>query len=370
MRLETLHLLNFKNYGDAKVTFSPRINVLVGKNGSGKTNLLDAIYFLSATKSAFSATDLQCIRIDQPSLIVRGAFYKGTSADEVTSAVQAGSRKVFRVGQYEYQKLSEHVGKYPVVLIAPDDVELVRDGSEARRRFFDALISQMDGQYLDDLIQYNHALRQRNGLLKMAAERGDVDWIAIESYDQQLEKFGIPVFEKRKHFVNTFLPTFNRYYQFIVNQGEDTSLRYTTALDEQRFPAGLMAARSKDIALMRTNFGVHRDDYTFTMAGRDMKRMGSQGQQKSFVIALKLAQFEILREHNGFKPILLLDDIFDKLDDFRIGRLLDLMKHELGQLFITDARPDRTRTLLDQIHADAWFFTIENGTISNHHEQP
>jgi DNA replication and repair protein RecF len=368
MRLETLHLLNFKNYGEANATFSPRINVFVGKNGSGKTNLLDAIYFLSATKSAFSTTDLHCIRIDQPSLVLRGAFYKGTSGDEVTSAVQPGSRKMFRVGQYEYQKLSEHVGKYPVVLIAPDDVELVREGGEARRRFFDALIAQLDGQYLDNLIQYNHALRQRNSLLKMAAERGGVDWIAIESYDQQLVKFGLPIFRKRKDFVQTFLPAFSHYYQFIVNQGEDTSLCYYTALHEQSFHGGLVAARSKDAALMRTSFGIHRDDYTFTMDGRDIKRLGSQGQQKSFVIALKLAQFDILRKHNGFKPILLLDDIFDKLDDFRIGQLLELMKRDLGQLFITDARPDRTRMLLDQIHADAWFFTIENGTIRNHEQ--
>jgi len=363
MRLESLHLLNFKNYGEVNLKFSSRINVLVGKNGSGKTNLLDAIFFLSSTKSAFSSSDHHCILHDQRYFMLKGGFHVGLEINEIVSSVQVGAKKIFRDGANEYQKLSEHVGKFPVILIAPDDVEMVKEGSESRRKFFDSMISQLDRNYLDDLMQYNHALKQRNSLLKMASERGSIDWLAIESYDAILCRLGGAIFEKRKHFVKEFLPVFNRFYKYIVEENEQTDLYYQSGLMGKSFQEGLVVTRQQDLALQRTCFGIHRDDYVFTLESGDMKRLGSQGQQKSFVIALKLAQFEIVKRDKGFKPILLLDDIFDKLDDHRIARLLELIKTELGQLFITDARPDRTRGLLDQIHAEAYFFTIENGKV-------
>jgi len=364
MRLEKLQLLNFKNYQEVNLNFSSRINVLVGKNGSGKTNLLDAIFYLSFTKSAFSSSDHYCILHDQSHFMVKGGFRIGSSINEITSSVQMGTKKIFREGLYDYQKLSEHIGKYPVILIAPDDVDLVKDGSEARRKFFDSIISQLDNKYLEDLMQYNHVLKQRNSLLKMFYERGSVDWVAVESYDQVLVKFGKSILEKRIEFVNEFLPVFRKFYQFIVAENENTDLEYVSELKDIDFSEGLINTRQKDLALQRTNFGIHRDDYRFTLENEDIKRLGSQGQQKSFVISLKLAQFEILKKHKGFKPILLLDDIFDKLDDFRIARLLELIKTDLGQLFITDARPDRTKGLLDQIHAEAIIYTIENGKVS------
>lgn len=369
MQLEKLHLLNFKNYEEANLSFSPQINVLVGKNGSGKTNLLDAIFYLSFTKSAFSQSDQHCILHEQSNFMIKGGFRIGTSLNEIAAGVQTGSKKVFREGSYDYPKLSEHIGKYPVILIAPDDVELVKDGGEGRRRFFDSIISQLDSRYLEDLIQYNHVLKQRNSLLKMSFERGSVDWIAVESYDEVLVKFGKTIFQKRKEFVNEFIPVFRTFYQFIVDKDENTDLAYLSELNEKDFHEGLISSRQKDLALQRTSFGIHRDDYYFTLGNSDIKRLGSQGQQKSFVIALKLAQFEILRTHKGFKPILLLDDIFDKLDDFRISRLLELMREDLGQLFITDARPDRTRGLLDQIHAEAFIFTIDKGKISGYEQE-
>lgn len=368
MQLEKLHLLNFKNYEEANVFFSPRINVLVGKNGSGKTNLLDAIFYLSFTKSAFSQSDQHCILHEQTNFMIKGGFRIGSSLNEVAAGIQLGSKKIFREGSYDYPKLSEHIGKYPVILIAPDDVDLVKDGSEGRRRFFDSIISQLDSRYLNDLIQYNHVLKQRNSLLKMSFERGSVDWIAIESYDEILEKFGKAIFQKRTEFVKEFIPVFRKFYQFIVNEDENTDLTYISELNEKGFAEGLIGNRQKDLALQRTSFGVHRDDYHFTLGSGDIKRLGSQGQQKSFVISLKLAQFEILKSHKGFKPILLLDDIFDKLDDFRIARLLDLIKEDLGQLFITDARPDRTKRLLDHINVEALIFTIENGKISEYEQ--
>jgi len=364
MRLENLHLLNFKNYGEVNLDFPGRINVLVGKNGSGKTNLLDAIFYLSFTKSAFSVADQHCVRHEQTYLMVRGEFTQGDNRNEISSSLQAGSKKVFREGLYEYQKLSDHIGKYPVILVAPDDVDLVKEGGEARRKFFDSIVSQLDRRYLESLLQYNHILKQRNSFLKMSAERGSVDWIAVESYDQALVRLGKLIFEKRRDFVNEFIPFFRKFYRFIVEENEDADLEYVSELTVTDFAEGLVNTRQKDLAIQRTSFGIHRDDYQFSLERQDIKRLGSQGQQKSFVIALKLAQFDILEKYKGVKPILLLDDIFDKLDDFRIAKLLALIKTDLGQLFITDARPDRTKGLLDQIHAEASIFTIENGKVS------
>lgn len=366
MWLENLQLLNFKNYEEVNLNFPSRINVLVGKNGSGKTNLLDAIFYLSFTRSAFSPSDQYCILHEQASFMIKGGFRIGSSRNEVAAGVQTGSKKIFREGSYDYPKLSEHIGKYPVILIAPDDVDLVKDGSDARRKFFDSIISQLDSRYLEDLIQYNHVLKQRNSLLKMYFERGAVDWLAVESFDDALVRFGQAIHQKRKAFVQEFIPVFRKFYRFIVNENEQTDLAYVSELNDRDFVAGLHQSRQKDLALQRTSFGIHRDDYHFTLGNGDIKRLGSQGQQKSFVIALKLAQFEILKTHKGFKPILLLDDIFDKLDDFRIARLLELMGTDLGQLFITDARPDRTKGLLDQIQAEAVIFTIENGKIGGY----
>lgn len=364
MYLRKLQLLNFKNYEELNLEFTANINVLVGRNGSGKTNLLDAIYYLSFTKSAFSGTDLQSIRKGQPYFMVKGQFTRASSATELSSSVQNGAKKVFREDAVDYLKLSDHIGKYPVILIAPDDVDIVKEGSEARRRFFDTLISQLDKRYLEDLIAYNQVIRQRNSLLKMFQETGKTDWLAVESYDQLLVRLGNAIFERRRDFAAEFLPVFRQYFRYIVSEGETSDLEYQSELTHTDVASGLMKSRQKDLALQRTSFGIHRDDYYFTLGDGDLKRLGSQGQQKSFVIALKLAQFEILEKYKGFKPILLLDDIFDKLDDHRIAKLLELIKNHLGQLFITDARPDRTSDLLESVDVPAAIFRVENGTIT------
>ena len=370
MHLETLHHLNFQNYLEANLHFSPRINVLVGKNGSGKTSLLDAIFYLGFTKSAFSSSDQQCITHGQPYFFIKGVFETGSGGREIASSVQLGAKKIFKEGPIEYTKLSEHIGKYPIVLIAPDDVDLIKEGSEGRRKFFDGLISQFDKVYLDNLIQYNQALKLRNGLLKMYAERGSaVDWTAMESYDRIMIKAGELIFTRRSDFNKEFLPVFQKYYQYLVGDSEWAEVLYSTELQDTGYLKGLLAARQKDVALQRSSFGIHRDDYEFVLSKEALKKYGSQGQQKSFVIAMKLAQFEILENHKGFKPILLLDDIFDKLDDFRIARLLELVKSEFGQLFITDARPDRTKGLLDQIKVQSTIFTIDQGKVSLYEQQ-
>ena len=368
MQLQTLQLINFKNYAEARVSFSPKINVLVGKNGSGKTNLLDAIYYLALTKSAVSGPDNFCIRHGEQHFFIKGVFRRANALTEITSAFQSGSKKIFREGVNEYQKLSDHIGKYPVVLIAPDDTELVKEGSEARRKFFDSIISQLDHSYLESLIQYNQALKQRNSLLKMFAETNSFDAIALETYDDIIIPLGTSVFEKRQQFIAEYGPVFKRFYNFIVAD-EEAEVLYNSELKNIDFREGLRQSRSRDLFLQRTGFGIHRDDYHFALGPGDLKRLGSQGQQKSFIIALKLAQFEVIKLHKGFNPLLLLDDIFDKLDDFRIERLLELIKNdELGQLFITDARPDRTAALLRQINVTSSFFRVDGGVIKQYAE--
>ena len=366
MQLQTLQLINFKNYTEASVDFSSKINVLVGKNGSGKTNLLDAIYYLALTKSAVSGADNFCVRHGQNHFFLKGVFRQLQDVREITSAFQAGSKKIFKEGVNEYQKLSDHIGKYPVVLIAPDDTDLVKEGSESRRRFFDSILSQLDRGYLESLIQYNHALRQRNGLLKMFAESGRVDGVALETYDDLLSRLGASVFERRRLFVQEYGPVFKKFYNFIVAD-EEAEVIYYSELANTSYQEGLRQTRSRDLFLQRTTFGVHRDDFNFMLGAGDLKRLGSQGQQKSFIIALKLAQFDVIKRHKGFSPLLLLDDIFDKLDDFRIERLLELIKNdELGQLFITDARPDRTAALLKQINVSSSFFKVGGGILEEH----
>jgi DNA replication and repair protein RecF len=369
MQLQNLQLINFKNYEEVKLDFSSKINVLVGKNGSGKTNLLDAIHYLSLTKSAVSPSDSFCIRHGEPNFYIRGLFKQPQAINEISCAYQSGAKKIFKEGVNEYQKLSDHIGKYPVVLIAPDDTDLVKEGSEARRKFFDSMISQLDRSYLEGLIQYNHALRQRNSLLKMFSETESFDAVALETYDQVLLLLGQKVFEKRRQFVDAFVPVFNRYYHFIV-AGEEAGVGYSSELKNVGYEEGLSSNRQRDLFSQRTNFGIHRDDYHFTLGNADLKKLGSQGQQKSFIIALKLAQFEIIKGHTGFNPVLLLDDIFDKLDDFRIERLLELIKNdELGQLFLTDARPDRTGSLLKQIGVSSSVFSVNSGNITRNAQQ-
>jgi DNA replication and repair protein RecF len=248
-------------------------------------------------------------------------------------------------------------------MIAPDDVDLVREGSESRRRFFDTIISQLDPDYLDNLIRYNHALKQRNSLLKMFQETGKPDWIAVESYDHLLMAHGEPIANRRIGFVKEFLPVFRKYFTYLVDEKEVAGLDFASDILKVGYAEGLFANRQRDLALQRTNFGIHRDDYLFTLGGGDLKRLGSQGQQKSFVIALKLAQFEIVEKYKGFKPILLLDDIFDKLDDHRIARLLELIQGQFGQLFITDARPARTVDLLRSVKVPAAVFHVAEGRV-------
>lgn len=365
MFLQKLRLYNFKNHQEATLNFEGKINCFLGKNGSGKTNLLDAIYYLSFTKSAINPYDLQNIKHGENGFLVKGVFELAGKQKEVVCSFQQGEKKIVREDGQEATKFSEHIGKYPVVLIAPQDIELIWDGSELRRRFFDSLISQLDRVYLDNLIIYNHQLKQRNSLLRAFAENGKVDSVLLDTYDQKLAEAGGYIHQVRKDLLAKFLPQFKQHYDFLVReQKEIAEIRYKSDLLDSNFNSILKRNVQRDLVLQRTTSGIHRDDFLFTLKGQELKRVGSQGQQKSFLIALKLAEFQTISENKAIKPLLLLDDIFDKLDDFRIHQLMQLVSQgTFGQMFITDARKGRSEQILKEAGMNARLFVLENSTF-------
>ncbi len=365
MHLEKLSLTHFKNYEDGRYAFGRQVNVIVGPNGSGKTNLLDAIYFLALSKSAFQSQDVLNILHDADYFIIDGVFEEHDDRlVQITISLQRGQRKVLMADKKPYERVSEHIGRFPVVLMAPNDTDLVREHSEDRRHFFDGVLSQLDADYLRDYLQYQQVLKQRNSLLKLFAERSHVDYDLLDTYDEPLLELSTRIYGRRQQFIGEFLPIFSRHYAYLSDARETVEIRYESDADDPNFAENFRRNRPRDLAAQRTTTGIHKDDYAFEIDGVLLKRFGSQGQQKTFVIALKLAQFEQLEAQKGVKPILLLDDIFDKLDDRRIGKLIQRMDEDadpafrFGQLFITDARPERTRALLTDVKADVRFFEI------------
>jgi DNA replication and repair protein RecF len=371
MILESLQLLFFKNYDEANLRLSPRINCFIGDNGSGKTNLLDAIHYLSLTKSAFTSVDAQSIKQGEEFFVVKGRFQPADEAAEAAGpeaiqvSLRAGQKKVVARNKQPYDRIADHIGRYPAVLISPYDTDLIRQGSEERRKYFDSLISQLDHAYLELLISYNHVLRQRNSLLKLAAERqGGYDRDYLLVLDEQLVPLGLQLVAARQQFLLDFEPLFQRHYQLLADSREEVLLTYKSQLPETDFAKLLRVQERKDLALQRTTAGPHKDDFVFLMDGLPVKSYGSQGQQKSYVIALKLAQFEILAARKQQKPLLLLDDIFDRLDEKRIVRLLQLVAdHTFGQIFLTDTHLDRTDLALASITEQINRFRVEAGTV-------
>lgn len=360
MWLEKLHLTYFKNYEERAFAFGEHVNCLVGENGSGKTNLLDAIYFLALTKSAFHNQDALGIRHANDFFVLDGIFKESGKNIQITCSFQRGQRKVFMSDKKNYEKLSDHIGLFPLVLIAPNDTDLIRDGSEERRRFFDGVLAQATPEYLNDFLQYNKILAQRNGLLKLFSERNYMDEDLLETYNEPLIILAIRIYEHRRSFMDRFLPLFRKHYAFISSGKEEVDVLYESEVASTDFASEFRKNRSKDLHAQRTGKGIHKDEYIFEIDGITLKKFGSQGQQKSFVIALKLAQFELLKIEKEKTPILLLDDIFDKLDDKRIHKLIELIDTGfLGQVFITDARPERSAKILEHVKADVQFFEIE-----------
>ena len=353
MYLQHLRVVNFKNYETFATDCSAQLNAFVGDNGTGKTNLLDAIHYLSLTKSAFAHLDAQSVRHGADFFRLEGNFRQQEASFRVTCALRTGSKKTVEVNKLPYERLSEHVGRFPVVLIAPDDTDLIRRGSEERRRFFDALLSQLDADYLRTLMDYNHLLLRRNRLLKQFALRRAVDRTLLEAYDEPLLRHGQTIYARRCALIDRFRPLFLDHYAHLCAQREVVNLHYRTAWEEAGFPARYRAAVNRDLQLQRTTLGTHGDDYRFTLGDHPLKTHGSQGQQKSFVIALKLAQFDLMRRERGRKPLMLLDDIFDKLDERRIRHLMELVADQhFGQIFLTDARPERTEKIFNALGAD------------------
>lgn len=366
MKLNTLKLTHFKNYNELNIDVSSGINCFLGKNGMGKTNLLDALHYLSMTRSALNCVDQQNIEHGQLFFVINSEFSQGKEKQlKVNCYYEQGKKKVIKVNGKEVQKLSEHIGTIPSVLISPDDNGIIKDGSEIRRKLFDSVISQHDREYLDDLMQMRRLLKQRNSLLKkMNGKVFASNKKLIEVYNEQL----IPVFQriakKRKAFISDFIPYFSKNYAKIFEGEEKPLITYRTESLDEDFKNIYREAFQKDMILQRTTKGAHKDDYTFKLNGQAINKFGSQGQQKSFIIALKLSEYDYLKSIKGFDPMLLLDDIFDKLDDERITRLVNLLtdKKRFSQIFITDARSERSREFFKG-KKQVRFFEVEGGKI-------
>jgi DNA replication and repair protein RecF len=359
--LEKLQLTYFKNYEEGSFEFSHQLNCIVGENGSGKTNLLDAIYWLGLTKSAFQVQDAFSIQHEAEFMMVDGIFYKGSKTIQISCSLPRGQRKVILSDKKPYERISEHIGLFPVVLVAPNDTDLVRDGSEERRRFFDGVLSQLDQFYLQDLLQYNKVLTQRNSMLKIFSDRHYVDDDLLDTYDESLMGLANRIFERRQRFLSDFELLVQKYYAFLGESREAVTINYQSEVESLDFRENFRRHRLRDLQTQRTLMGIHKDDFLFEMNGVALRKFGSQGQQKSFVLALKLAQFDLIAIEKEMKPLLLLDDIFDKLDDRRIQKLIQLIENgTFGQVFLTDARPERTGELLKEVKGEVKFFRMEH----------
>jgi len=366
MWLKNITLLNFKNYADADLRFSKTVNAFVGNNGAGKTNLLDAIHYLCLCKSYFNPIDSQQIKTAEELFLIQGDFDRQEKNEKITCGVKKNQKKQFKRNKKEYDKLASHIGLFPLVMISPYDVTIIMDGSEERRRFMDNVISQTDAGYLDELMIYNRHLLNRNALLKQIALTRRYDPDLLEIFDEQLVSSGKKIFAKRKQFMEDFITLFNKYYQYLTDDAEPVDLTYHSQLNDAAFETLLANSIEKDKVLERTTTGIHKDDLIFSLRDMPLKKFGSQGQQKSFLIALKLSQYAYVEKYKGFKPLLLLDDIFDKLDDQRMHKLMEMVSHhDFGQIFITDTGKERVLNIFNQIKVPVTLFEVTNGAI--HH---
>lgn len=348
MHLKQLKINNYRNLEDLSMTFSEKINCFVGENGVGKTNILDTIYYLSFCKSYFNTQDQRNIRTDQEYFTIHGEYDFEQSIERFSCALKKGDKKKFRCGDKDYNRFSEHIGKIPLVMITPSDQEIILGGSEVRRRFVDQVISQADNVYLDNLIQYNRAIEQRNKLLKYFQQNNSFDETSLSIWDEQMIRYGKEINKKRREFVEEIKPPFEYYYDYISSGKENIDIRYSSSNYEEDFEAILLEARQKDRVMGHSTVGVHRDDIDLLLDGINIKRYASQGQQKTFLLALKLAQFEYLYKHKKEKPILLMDDIFDKLDLGRIEQLINLVGSDrFGQVFLTDTQIGRVESIFE-----------------------
>ena len=366
MILKKLSVLNYKNILQAEIEFSPKVNCFFGNNGMGKTNLLDAIYYLSFCKSHIHTPDNQVIFSEEEMCVLQGNYDYEGRAEDIFCAIRKRQRKQFKHNKKEYEKLSEHIGLLPLVIVSPADSELIRGGSDERRRFMDLIIAQHDKQYLHALIQYNKVLQQRNVLLK----NQNCDLSLYEVLEMQMEMYAGQIFKKRQLLVDDFIPVFNEYYKVIAQSSEDVGLRYISQLAGASIQELLSQNRERDRVLGYTSVGVHKDELEMTLNNSLIRRIGSQGQNKTYLIALKLAQFAFLHGKGSTTPILLLDDIFDKLDATRVEQIVQLVGGDkFGQIFITDTNRKYLDEILSAINHDYALFHVENGIIQSLEEK-
>lgn len=360
VQLLRLSLLQFRNHPKGQLELGPQINCITGPNGTGKTNLLDAVHYLCMCKSYFEPQDAMNILYGEDWFSIKGSMAGTDGADELSCAVQRGKRKVFTLNRKEYERLADHVGRWPVVMITPYDGQLVLDGSEVRRRFLDGLIAQFDRAYLASLLRYNRALAQRNLLLKQG--EGSTPREAVAPWDEQLILHGEAVYAVRSDFMQHLVPLVRSHYAGISSGPEQVDLVHSSGVAGHGMRQVLDHHWQRDLAAGHTTGGIHKDDLLFQIDGRPLKRSGSQGQQKTFLIALKLAQFDHTAASAGKKPVLLLDDIFDKIDPARMRHLLQLLgAGRFGQVLVTDTDARRMHQVLDGLGLDTRFFQLEHG---------
>jgi DNA replication and repair protein RecF len=364
MYLSDLSLLQFKNFDDASLKFSEKINCFVGDNGVGKTNLMDAVHYLSMCKSYFNSIDSQNIMHNKDFFVVQGEFIRDEQHDMIYCGMKRQGGKQFKRNRKDYEKLSDHIGLFPVVMVSPSDSALITEGSEERRRFMDGVISQYDKAYLDNLIKYNRILLQRNKVLKeTGGNKVSEDFLMV--YDYQLSTLGQRIHAKRQDFIQELIPVFNHFYEYISGGNEPISLLYNSQLNDMSLSDLLLQARQRDLMVQHTTVGIHKDDLELQLNGYPIKKNGSQGQQKTYLVALKLSQFNFIYKATQTRPIMLFDDVFDKFDHSRVTRILQLVsENHFGQVFITDTDRQRLESLLAETAINHRLFIVNQGKIT------
>ncbi|HET9056903.1 MAG TPA: DNA replication and repair protein RecF [Chitinophagaceae bacterium] len=349
--LKKISLTQFKNYDSRSFEFANRVVAITGRNGTGKTNLIDAVHYLCFTKSYFTGTDAQTVQFSTDGFRIEGIFEKQGEEQKVVDVYRGNGKKEILLNEVSYEKFSSHIGKFTCVMVAPDDVELIIGGSEERRKFLDTMLAQLDADYLQQLISYTKILQQRNSLLKSFAETGKTDWGLLDVIDYQLLHPCSTIFTKRRDFLEAFIPLVQKTYVDIADNNEEVTIQYESQLKQYSFESLIEQYRQKDFALQRTHAGIHKDDLNINLNGQNFKTTASQGQRKSLLFALKLAEFEVLKNKKGFAPLLLLDDIFEKLDNERMNNLLKKVCVENDvQVFITDTHEERIKKSLGMLN--------------------
>lgn len=362
MTLDSLHIINYKNIVQADLDLEPKLNCFIGLNGMGKTNILDVIYYLSFCKSHNNALDTQNINHEADFFLMQGSYRRNGQVENITCSLKRKQKKHFSRNKKEYGKLSDHIGFIPLVMISPSDTELITGGSEERRKFVDGIISQTDKQYLEHLILYNNALRQRNALLRTDTLP---DATRFEPWEQQMVYYSQYIYQKRSAFISEFEPLFRQFYNTIAASKEIVGLHYQSQLHERQLADMLAASRQRDHLIGHTTHGIHKDDLVMELAGYPVKRTGSQGQNKTYLIALKFAQYQLLKTQLGLCPIILLDDLFDKLDKQRMSEILQIVASpDFGQIFITDTDRSHLDEMIDTMKLPAKIFIVQNGNIN------